>query len=104
VLVFMPAHIAAQPIPGSEAAAKESECKARIARLARRHGASPVIDFRIRSEITSNDANYWDKLHYRLAIADRLVSGIDRALTTRTPDPNGDWRLLEEPSVEEAAH
>jgi hypothetical protein len=90
VLVFMPAHIAALPIPGSEAAAKESECKARIAALAHRHGASPVIDFRIRSEITSNDTNYWDKLHYRLAIADRLVRGIRRALATGMEDPNGD--------------
>jgi hypothetical protein len=101
VLVFMPAHIAAQPPPGSEDAARESECKARIAAIARRRGVSPVIDFRIRSEITSNDANYWDKLHYRLGIADRLVSGIERALKTGMDDPNGDWRLLEAPNVEE---
>jgi hypothetical protein len=98
VLVFMPAHIVAQPIPGSLGAARENECKARVAAIARRHGASPVIDFRIRSEITANDNNYWDPLHYRLPIADRVVSDI--ALAVDGGDaPNGDWRYLEEPSV-----
>jgi hypothetical protein len=98
VLAFMPAHIVAQPIPGSFSAAREQECKARIAEIAQRHGASPVIDFRIRSAITSNDDNYWDPLHYRLPIADRVVSDIAQALDGKG-DPNGDWRLLEEPTV-----
>lgn len=104
VLVFMPAHIAAQPVPGSKAAAKESECKARIAAIARRYGASPVIDFRIRSGITSDDDNYWDQLHYRLSIADRVARDIERALATGKHDPNGDWRLIDEPKINAAAH
>jgi hypothetical protein len=104
VLVFMPAHIAAQPVPGSKDAAKESECKARIAALARRYGALPVIDFRIRSEITSNDQNYWDQLHYRLPIADRVARGIERAIATGKHDPNGDWQLIDAPSMNAAAH
>ena len=98
VLAFMPAHIAAQPKPRSRAAAKENECKARIAKIARRHGTAPVIDFRIRSSITSNDDNYWDRLHYRLPIADRLVAEMGRALAGEK-NTDGDWRYLEAPSV-----
>ncbi|MGZ8417412.1 MAG: hypothetical protein ACXWVQ_10610 [Methyloceanibacter sp.] len=99
-MAFMPAHIAAQPVPGSKDAAKENECKARIAALARRYGALPVIDFRIRSEITSNDQNYWDQLHYRLPIADRVARGIERAIATGKHDPNGDWQLIDAPEHE----
>jgi len=99
VLAFMPAHIAAQPLPGSKEAAREAECKARIAAIARSHRA-PFIDFKIHSEITANDANYWDRLHYRLPIADRIVSDIQRALATGKDDPNGDWRYLEGPRPE----
>jgi hypothetical protein len=98
VLAFMPAHIAAQPVPGSANAARLDECKARIAEIAKRHRAT-FIDFNIRSEITANDSNYWDRLHYRLPIADRIVADIGRALATRKDDPNGDWRYRVGPSV-----
>lgn len=98
VLAFMPAHIVAQPTPRTLAAATEDECKARIAKIASRHGTSPVIDFRIRSPITSNDDNYWDRLHYRLPIADRLVMGIEQALAGEE-NANGDWRVLEVPNL-----
>lgn len=98
VLAFMPAHIAAQRKPGTLAAAMENECKARIAQIAHRNGASPVIDFRIPSSITSNDDNYWDRLHYRVPIADRLVMGIGRALAGEE-DANGDWRILDAPNL-----
>lgn len=93
VIAFMPVHIRSQPVPGSLEAAKENECKQRIIEIAR-HYRAPVVDFRIWSEITSTDSNYWDPLHYRLPIADRVVSGIARALTTRNDDPKGDWRFF----------
>lgn len=98
VLAFMPVHVAAQPRPGSVAAAKENECKARIAAIARAHGASPVIDFRIPSAITSNDDNYWDPLHYRLPIADQLVAELAQALKGGE-GATGNWRYVEDPSV-----
>lgn len=91
VVAFMPVHIKAQPVPGSLAAAKETECKQRITDIARRHGA-PVVDFRIWSGITTKDSNYWDRLHYREPIAERIVDGIERAIATGEDDPNGDWR------------
>lgn len=93
VLVFMPVHIAMQPHPGSRAAAEEALCKTRIADVARRHGAF-LIDFRIPSPITTADANYWDGLHYRLPIVDRIVAGLERAVAEGGDDPGGDWRTL----------
>jgi hypothetical protein len=102
VFVFAPAHITAQPRPGSSEAARREECKRRIATIARHHNI-PFIDFNVRSEITSNDANWWDRLHYRLPIADRVINGIERALHTARDDPQGDWRYLEGPRIEAAA-
>ena len=93
VLVFPPVHLAAQPQPGSLRDLKEAECKALTARI----GASwkaPVIDFRIASSITSRDENFWDPLHYRIGIAERVAKGIARALETGRDDPGGDWRIL----------
>jgi hypothetical protein len=96
VLAFMPLHVASQPTPGSEEAARQEECKSRIAAIAPRKGV-PLIDFDIPSKITTNDANYWDPRHYRIAIAERIVDDIERALATRQDDPDGDWRYVDGP-------
>lgn len=96
VFVFAPVHVAGQPRPGSERAAKAEECKNRIRTIASRRNV-PFVDFYIRSEITANDANWWDRLHYRVPIADRVVAGIEQALRTGADDPHGDWRYLEGP-------
>ena len=93
VLLFPPVHLVAQPQPGSLAAAEEAECKARIARIGAERQA-PVIDFRINSEITSRDANFWDPLHYRVAIAARVAEGAVQAVQTGRHAANGDWRVL----------
>ncbi len=88
LLVYMPLHIAAQPTPGSLLAAQTELCKARIDAIAVKNSAK-VIDFAIYSSLTQEDSNYWDPLHYRLPIADRIVSGLKRALETGTDDPQG---------------
>jgi hypothetical protein len=93
VIVIMPVHIAAQPAPGSISAVREDECKARFADVAKRRGV-PLIDFRIRSDITTRDENYWDSLHYRVPVAERIVHYIGQALTTGQDDPAGKWRIL----------
>ena len=93
LLVFMPSHISVQPVPGSREAARKQICKTRIWQLGKRYGAA-MIDFRIRSSITSEDSNFWDPLHYRLPIAHRIVDGIARAMSTRLSDPGGDWVFM----------
>jgi hypothetical protein len=102
VLAYMPAHIGFQPQPGSAKAARLDECKERIAEIARRHKAV-FIDFNIPSEITTNDDNYWDPLHYRLPIAERLVAGLGQAIVTGKDDPNGDFRYLAGPAADTAS-
>jgi hypothetical protein len=92
MFAFMPLHIAAQPVPGSLAAAQIEVCKDRISGIARKHSVK-VVDFSIPSEITTNDANYWDPLHYRLPIAGRIVDGLKSAADTGSGAPDGIYRI-----------
>jgi hypothetical protein len=93
VLAFMPVHAAAQAWPGTRAAAVEAECKARIAAVARARGAK-VIDWRIASAITTNDANYWDSLHYRLAVAQRIARELIGATLNGMQAADGSYRMM----------
>ena len=93
VLAFMPVHVAAQRWPGTREAAVEAECKARIASIGRARGAK-VIDWRIASPITMNDANYWDGLHYRLPIAQRIGRELIDAALTGAESRDGSYRLV----------
>jgi hypothetical protein len=92
MLVFMPIHVAAQPVPGSRHDAVVAACKARIDTIALRHGAR-VVDFAIDSPITREDSNYWDNLHYRLPIAGKIVAGMKAAFDTGADDPSGVYRV-----------
>ncbi len=96
ILAFMPVHVAALPQPGSALAAREQECKDRIARIGAAHGAA-VVDFRFASRITTEDTNYWDSLHYRVGIADWIGRSLSVAMRERRDDPEGAWRLLVAP-------
>ncbi|GJD62626.1 hypothetical protein [Methylobacterium frigidaeris] len=100
IVAFMPVNVAAQPRPGSAGAAREAVCKARAAEIANRRGAT-LVDFRIPSVVTRDDANYWDALHYRLPIAARIVSGLRRAVDERRDDPDGFYRVLATPRAAE---
>jgi hypothetical protein len=93
VLAFMPVHVAAQRWPGTRDAAVEAECKARIAAIGRARGAK-VIDWRIASPITTNDGNYWDGLHYRLPIAQRVADELISCCAEGRESVDGDYRLL----------
>ncbi len=89
--LFPPVHIAIQPVPGSLEAAKDTECKVRIATLiAEHHGTT--VDLRFASPITADDSNYWDALHYRLPIAKRVVDVLQQASKGETSGQ--DYRVL----------
>lgn len=92
-LAFMPVHVNAQPTPGSAEAARDAACKARIAEIGRRHGAA-VIDFRFPSPVTTEDSNYWDPLHYRIGVAERIVQALAEARASGRDDPSGFYRVL----------
>ena len=93
VLAFMPVHVAAQAWPGTRDAAVEAECKARIAAIGRARDAK-VIDWRIASPVTVNDANYWDGLHYRLPIAQRITNELIGAVLNSAEASDGSYRLV----------
>jgi hypothetical protein len=92
MLVYMPVHRAAQPTPGSFAAAQTALCMRRIDAVAARRN-TPVIDFSIDSAVTRTDSNYWDPLHYRLPIADKIIRGMKAASETMKDDPDGLYRI-----------
>jgi hypothetical protein len=92
ILAYMPVHVAAQPWPGTQAAAVEAECKARIAAIAGQHGAK-VIDWRINSALTRNDANYWDDRHYRVPIATAIADQLGPAILNGRASDDGSYRL-----------
>lgn len=96
LVAFMPVHVAEQGAPSTPRGLHEAACKAEIAKIGRARGAT-VIDFRIPSPVTTQDGNYWDRLHYRLPIATKIVAGLKAAVTERRDDPAGFYRLLTQP-------
>mgnify|MGYP001171438839 CR=1 FL=1 len=72
LLLFVPYHIARQPVEGSRGAAHWAECRRRIVDIARSRPRTGVADMMIASPVTREDSNYWDPLHYRIGVADRL--------------------------------
>jgi hypothetical protein len=96
VLVFMPVHVEAQPGQGTDTAAMEADCKRQLTALALRRNAH-LVDFRIPSPITTNDSNYWDRVHFRLGIATRVATEIAEAVRLRRDAVDGDYRYLAGP-------
>lgn len=88
MLVLPPAHVMAYPREGSSAWQRYAGCKAEIAALARRQGAI-VVDYAHASPITSQDANYWDPLHFRLPIAARFGEELARIGKGGAPQDDG---------------
>jgi hypothetical protein len=93
ILTYMPVHVAAQPAPGSRQEQAEIECKRQIAAIAaNRHAV--VIDWRIASPITEDDANYWDAVHYRLPLAQRIARETAAAVLNGSPAQDGAYRIV----------
>jgi hypothetical protein len=93
LIVLPPVHVAYQPVPGSLAAARDGECKARLTEIAARHGAT-LADFRLDTPVTRADSNYWDALHYRLAIARQFADALRSAADGTSAGENGFYRVL----------
>jgi hypothetical protein len=83
LIVLPPVHLGALPREGSAGWQRYQACKAELAVMAARQGAT-ILDYAHASQLTSTDANYWDPLHFRLAIAGRV--GADIAAVLRGAD------------------
>ena len=93
IIAYMPVHMTAQPRPGTSEAAIEAECKARIAAVAGKNGAK-VVDWRISSAITRDDTNYWDTLHYRRPIGQRISRELAPAVLQDRESQDATYRLV----------
>jgi hypothetical protein len=93
ILTFMPTHVVVQPPPGSAAFLEDEGCKARIALIAAGRRAT-VVDFRQRSPVTVEDSNYWDPLHYRIGIAERIAQSLWAAYAQGAEAQDGFDRIL----------
>ncbi len=90
VVFFVPYHVSVQPPPGSREALVLAECKARVGALVAAAPRARLVDFMIPSPVTERDANYWDPLHYRVAIATWLGQSLRAALDgPPRRDPSG---------------
>jgi hypothetical protein len=92
-LVFPPVHAHALPAAGSRREARDSECKKRVATIARRHGAL-LVDWRMDSPLTGEDSHFWDPIHYRLPIAYRLIDDLDHIVNEGRESSDGCYRIL----------
>lgn len=93
LIVLPPTHLASQPREGSAEWQRREACKAAIVALARRQGAL-VVDYAHASPITGVDANYWDPLHFRLAVAGRIESELAAIMRGAAPSGDGAARIL----------
>jgi hypothetical protein len=91
ILFFVPYNHVLLPPSGSPAAIAWNECKRRVAMLATEMPNTLAIDFMRPGPITNVDDNYWDALHYRVAIADRIAHDLAAADHGET---SPDYRLL----------
>ncbi len=91
MLFFVPLNHVLLPPAGTEADAVWSECKRRVGAMARKLPKALAVDFMRPSPVTMQDDNYWDALHYRVGVADRLSR--DLALAAQG-DSNADFVVL----------
>ncbi len=96
VLFFVPFALPYQGEPDSASRRYWDECKRRVVALSRPHRNVRVVDFMRDSPITQDPANYYDAIHYRPHIADRLARHLAQTATQGEVDSQ-DAALLEAP-------
>ena len=73
ILFLTPSHVSLQGAPGSDYAAMWDACRDQVSALAAAVPNATVVDFNRPSPITQDVGNYWDPVHYRAPIADRIA-------------------------------
>ena len=91
VLFFVPYNHRLLPEPASPGASVWDECRRRVVREASHAPNTLVVDFMRISPITREDSNYWDGVHYRIGIADRLAADLASAARGGASD---DYQVL----------
>jgi hypothetical protein len=79
ILFFVPYDQKVMPPADSPGASAWRECKLRVTALAAHVPNAIAVDFMRPSPITTVDDNYWDGMHYRIGIADRIARDLAAA-------------------------
>ncbi len=79
ILFFIPYNHRLLPAPDSPGAMVWGECRRRTVAEASAAPNTMVVDFMRVTPISSRDDNYWDGIHYRTGIADRLAQDLAAA-------------------------
>jgi hypothetical protein len=103
IVFFSPYLLQKQGAPGSRAHALWAECKRRVVNVARGFANATVVDFLVPSAITRNPMNYWDPVHYRVGVAERLAHDLSDAAHHATVPAEDGAVLWPEPSGAEQA-
>ena len=80
--------------PGSVTRAEWDRCEVAAAAAVRRVPDAILLDFAIPNAITRDHGAFWDPIHYRVAVADRIMAGMADALDGKTKPGNGLFRVL----------
>jgi hypothetical protein len=89
ILFFIPYNHRMLTEPGSEGAVVWDECRRRVVTEAASVPNAVVVDFMRPSPITEADENYWDGIHYRIGIADRLARDMAAAMRGEASEDYG---------------
>ncbi len=81
LLFFPPITAEQQGTPGSELARRWARCKTDILRVVDGKPNTSVVDFMIPDAITRDRSEYWDPLHYRVDVANRMMLAFGRVLS-----------------------
>jgi hypothetical protein len=83
LILLPPVHWAHLPTDGVPEIARDAACKRALVDLAGRVNAA-LLDYRLLSPLTRDDARFWDPLHYRVDVARRIEADLHQvALTGR---------------------
>lgn len=93
IFFFVPYYVGPTVPMGEYPSDLLKECKRRLVSMAAATPNTTVIDFMFGSTITRDPLNYWDPLHTRVAIADRVATDLVDAVHGK-PSENGDYKIL----------
>jgi len=87
LVFFVPYHIGVQPAPDDTASRTVwGECRRRVEQIAASTPNTIVVDFMRDTPITREDDHYWDSLHTRVPIADRVARDLAAAARGETSE------------------
>ena len=84
ILFFPPITIETMGEPGSAIRASWDQCKRDAAKAASAVPNTVIADFALDDETDRSRDNFWDPIHYRVAVADRVMAALGRELATGT--------------------